>query len=448
MAIENTPIYDEVNKILAGTEAVSFKWECEILAGKNKVVPFNIETVDIVRDYNGSYSDDIQISMLIPEGDFNKLILPFLGAIEVVLKKTPIAFGAEQNNPNINIEVQRYRGVYLDKPSTHIKGATPDNVDVEGANLNGFKKVKFQLMDMVIEQLRGRIVGGLFKKTTTANVLRVLLGAESKKLDVTSEVSIKGVSMVDPSNTTVRSVIDVKPIPLIDLPLYLQSKCGGIYSADVGFYLQKGMWYIYPRLDITRFTKELKTLTIINVPSNKLPGVERTFRTTGNQVIVLCTGSLKHIDDSDTLQLNEGSGVRFTDANKIMDGFGKYEDGKYSVTRAENNSEFIAFDRPTGINKVMVSEKRITSNPFNEYAKLARRNCSHIFLVWENSNESLIYPGMPCKLIYEDNGIVKETEGIVNQAHHYMTGQSSSLIDSRYSFSTALTLLVANPKSQ
>jgi hypothetical protein len=449
MPIENTPIYDEVKKIIGGTEGVFFKWTCEFIAGSEIIVPFKLVSVDIVRNYNQDYSDDIQIKVMFTEGVFNKKIMPWLASLEIALKRSPIVVGEATANANQKAEVQRYRGIFLEEPTPYVKGATPDNIDTEGADLTGFKVVEFQLMDMVIEQLRGRSVGGIFKNAKAADVLRLLLGKESKKIDVPSEIAVKGVDMVEPSNTTVReTVIIPHGLPLIDLPDYLQVHCGGIYSAGMGFYLQRGMWYVFPEFDTTRFKKELKTLTVINVPPNKMPGVDHTYRTTGNQVIILSTGGFRHSDDSDNLQLNIGNGVRFTNADNVIDGYGKYENGKYSVDRTKNNSEFTAFDRPTGINKAMVSNVRITSNPFNEYSSLARRNCSHVMFVWENSNDSLIYPGMPCKLIYEDNDEVKETEGVVNQVHHYTTGRGSSMIDDRYQTQSTVIILIANPNAK
>lgn len=443
MAIENTPIIDEVRKVLASTEAAAWNWECEFISGSARVKPFRILSIDLVRNYNLNYGDEIQLSVLFPEGDFNTLIVPNLDGLEVTLKRSPIIVNDTTANKEKNSEVQRYRALMIDNPTPYLKGATPNNVDNAGANLNRFTTIYFQLLDRTIEQLRGISVGGIYHNTTNGEVLRTVLGRESKKINVANELAVKGVDMVAPNNTTVKQQIIIRHgIPLIDLPTYLQLECGGIYSAGMGYYLQRGIWYIYPEFDTTRFKKELKTLTIYNVPPNKFPNVEHTYRTTANQLIIIATGKLKHKDDSDNLMTNLGNGVRFTNADKVIENHGSFDNGKVTVSRVKNNSEFTAFTRATGLNQAPISDARITSNPFNEYSKLARRNCSHIQLVWENSDQSLIYPGMPCKLIYENDGGIAETEGVINQVHHFTTGEGSSLVNSRYVTHSTLTILI------
>lgn len=444
MAIENTLLYNEFKQIAnSGSKPIFALWTCEIYAGKEMVKPFRIKTIDINRNYDTEYSDIIVIETLIPEGTFNSKIRPFEDNLEIQLFKNPLGEVGTTPNQEVNTESQRYRATIIEDGTTVIKKATPDNLDIEGADLTNLKTVYFQLVDIVSEQLRMRTTGGIFIDAIPALVLRTILGKESKKVSGAGDQIVRGVDLVEPSNNKVyKHVIIPEGTRVVDLPKYIQEKCNGIYSSGIGYYLQKGLWYVYPLYDIERYPKTPKTLTILNIPEDKFPNIERTYRVTANQVIVLSTAGLKHFDDSESLQLNEGNGVRFTDASVVVEGFGKHKPGEYVVDRKVNNTEMMFERRKTGNNHTPVARDPISSNPFVEYSRLARRAVTHVQMVWENSNDSLIYPGMPAKIVYENNNEVEEIEGVVLRAQHFITGQGQSMVDSRHITQTVLTLII------
>lgn len=444
MAIENTLLYNEVLAIQAQTDFTYYNWTCNIIVGDKTISPFKLINVDMMRDYNHDYSDSIGIEVLLPMGVLHKDIMPFRTNIIVELIKTPVTPVSNGPDKDKVSETQKYRGTLKDYSSPNMKGATPNNVDWDAADLAGLLNVKMQLSDLAIEQIRLRSVGGVFKNCNPAKLLRLLLDKESKKISIPAEMAIKGVDLVEPSNAAVYNHIVIPDgISLVDLPVWMQVNGNGIYSSGMGYYLQKGMWYIYPEFDTTRFTKEPKTITILNIPPNKMPNVEKTYRITANQLIVISTGDLRHYDASEGPIMNEGNGVRFTNANNVVDGFGNFDNGKFTVSRTKNNSEFIGINRDSGINRAMVSDRRITSNPFNEYSKIAARNCEYVQCVWENSNESLIYPGMPAKIVYENNGNVEERMGKISYAQHFVSSQGQTMIENRQLTSSVLTIIIS-----
>jgi hypothetical protein len=441
--IEQTLIGEEIRLITGdGAKPIYNKWECDLLAGGVTLRADRVLDINIDRDYHGNYADVIIIDLLVPAGAFRTKIEPFDSTLEVLLWKMPYHENSPHGNTSAKVQTQRYRATIIEDGVHKLKTATPDNYSSSGADLSGFTMIHLQLMDSAIEQLRMKTVGGIFRDEVPANVLRNVLGSESVGLQSSGE-GIRGVDLVEPSNKTPSPhLIIPHGTPLVQLADYIQAWCGGIYSTGMGCYLQKGLWYLYPEADLTRFNKPHKSLTLINVPSNRLPSIERTYRETPNQVIVLGTGDIKHFDNVEKVALNEGNGVRFTDGSKIMSGFGTYKNGEYVIERGTNTSEFLANERETGLQKVGTSPARITTNAFNEYSKLAFRQVTYVQMEWQNSNDSLIYPGMPVKLVYESKGIVKSTMGVMFRAQHFITGDGNTMVNSNHRCTSILTVLI------
>jgi hypothetical protein len=160
-------------------------------------------------------------------------------------------------------------------------------------------------------------------------------------------------------------------------------------------------------------------LTIINIPPRRLPGIERTYRKDGDNLVVITTGDTKFSDLSNLAQLNSGNGVRFADASKMVDDFVTVKGNKAVAQRGKTNTEVVTDTRPNGINYVTTALRQINANPYVEFSALAARQGSGISLVWENADRNLLYPGMPTKVMYLDGGAIKELEGVLLGVHEY-----------------------------
>src|SRR5690606_26516794 len=122
-----------------------------------------------------------------------------------------------------------------------------------------------------------------------------------------------------------------------------------------------------------------------------------------------------------------GNGARFLDQQNIIEGYGKWiKDGLYKVSRTDNNHEFFGQQRKNSLNYAPVTQERSSSNPYNEYTMLARREGKHIQFVWENAIDYGIFPGMPCKFVYEQNNALAEVEGVVLDVEYHYVSQSAN----------------------
>ena len=444
---EDSILTEEISGIIESNQQLpQVQWICTIHAGDTDIPTYAVLNLDILRLYDQQYGDEIRIRVDIDDRHFPTHIYPNKDSLEVTLLRRPVKGEDYQDDVFRPIEERRFRAVLIDQGDPSIGDSQNRFSRTQREGTETIETIEFQLLDLALEKLRFKTTGTIMVNTTPANALRTLLGAASERLNVDAEASIRGVDLVPPSQEKVRDhVIIPHGTKVIDLPTYIQTYCGGIYGTGIGQYLQKGIWYIYPEFNTERFEREEKTLTVINVPENIMPGIEKTYRYTDNQVIIACTGEVKFRDDSEALLLNEGSGYRFVDADKVIDHFSVTENNKTHVKRKDNIREFVSEIRNAGSKNVLFSPERITQNRLNQYSRLARRSGSYLQVDWENSDESLIYPGMPVKFLYVLEGEVMELHGVVVQAQHFYMKMNQGSVVSKHKSESALTLFVRRP---
>lgn len=451
MELRESPLWQEIKSIAFDSKEppAIFAWRAEFLANKKKIVPFKVVSMEIFRDFRGAYGDEIILECMIPAGDFVYDIYPYRQDLLVNLTKQGAQRSTDTAAGEPDIEAQELRATLMDDYSVTVEGLLNVAHSKQALNTVDILTVKFQLLDKALERVRLHDCGGLFRDTKVSDVLQYILTSISNELDLDETNVIKGVEMVDSPNVDpYKHIVIPHGTKFPDVPVFLQKKVGGLYPTGMGLYLFKQHWYVYPLYDLTRFDNTTKTLTLINVPTNQLPHVERTFRTTANQVIALVTGDVKHSDKSEAAMLNQGNGVRYLDARRVIDGFADTSQGenKATVMRAENNNEFVTEQRESGLNNVVTSNAGVTANKFGELSKLASRAGAQLQCLWQNSDMSLVYPGMPVKYMYIKDDRIHELKGVVLGAQHYVQTYGKGITESRHICETALHLFVEREK--
>jgi hypothetical protein len=308
---------------------------------------------------------------------------------------------------------ETYRGYVIGAKDIKL---TPDREQgtSEDLDVGGPVIVRFQLASKALEQLRLTIQGGIYRSKIPGNVLRMIFDSVSASIKVDSSQVIDGVDMVEPDNKNVREHLLVPHGKmLIEMPRIFQDKLGGVYNSDIAFFLQGKHWYIWPKYGLERDEKTKQVLTIFDIPSNQFPGVERTYRETPGQVIILSTGKSSNSDPSESLDLNLGNGVRFTDAKSILKGMVEVVDGIAVARRGASSSEFLDGVRDTGFNFAPMSSDRISSNPHKQASQLAPRKGMLFEFTWENANPFLLFPGMKVKIFTPRDGVLEERVGVL-----------------------------------
>lgn len=122
-------------------------------------------------------------------------------------------------------------------------------------------------------------VGGVWRDVTMEDFLKTTRTNYAQSAVVDAANKMQGIDIVTPDNQAKRDHIVVPHgTRLLDLPDYVQHKCGGVYSTGLGSYLRDRHWYLYPLLDYARAAKGEDLVTILVVPLKKFSGTARTYR--------------------------------------------------------------------------------------------------------------------------------------------------------------------------
>lgn len=444
MAIEDTSLWNEVHSVLLDTaKPVHFFWTCDFLANGVLIPAVKVLSKDNERLYDVNFADALQLEVAIGLGTYSRRIFPYRENLRVVLTRMPIG---ESGNLTVLDEptvVQSYRAIPMNTNNQILEGNHPIVQKEESADISNIIQVKLQLMDDGIEQIRLARTGGVFHQQIPGKLIETLLTDLRSQLPVDQENTVYGVQLTEPDNTTPRETITLKHgTRLVDVPFMLQKDHGGVYNAGIGCYFQNNIWYVSSLFNTTRFDDTPNTVTIINVPPQKLPGIERTYRTTGRQTIILATGDTSHHDTSEHQQLNDGNGVRFNSGDRFYEGFSSTAGNKTTIARARNANEFQTTQRATGINNLELASSTFTSNNYFEVSKLAERDGAYVQLMWEHSESGLLKPFQPVRLLYLQNDQVVETFGVLLRVHEYTHQVEPGLTNRRHRSNSALTLFI------
>ncbi|MCB1712698.1 MAG: hypothetical protein KDH96_09565, partial [Candidatus Riesia sp.] len=163
---------------------------------------------------------------------------------------------------------------------------------------------------------------------------------------------------------------------------------------------------------------------------------------TPNQVLLLATGESKHIELSESQQLNKGNGIIFMDATKAFEEWGVVEDNKFIVDKSKNVTQATIAKREDGNDFLRQTDTKFTSNPLFEYSKLASRFGDVIQHTWENANPDLLYPGMPVRNMYISNNQAKELYGVLIGVKVLNSSDTKGMVNRIFTNKCVLTVFI------
>lgn len=441
--LEHSALMNAVREVTdSPTPIRAYNYSCVIrLPGGQEVTPIRLVSQDISQDFLKTYADDTYLTMVFGVGTYSKHIYANKERLTVIVTREVLGdSNAVMDEP---ILTREYKGVLSE--SQDVAAASGSGVldNVEIADAANVAMVRIQLIDRVTEWLRSVSVGGTFRKVAPYEVLQTLVSLKTQEVPRELMGEIGTVDIVPPSNNTKRDhVVIPHPTPLVELADYLQERCGGIYSTGLGFYLQAGNWYVWPALDTRRFDRSPQGLTVINVPENKMPSIERTWLQKTNQLIVLSTGQTDISDSSDKVKVDKGIGIRFNDAKNLLDSFVSTAGNIAKAARGRNVTEVLIDEAVDGLAHVTRSVNKVSSNLFAELSMTATRKGNNVTATWENSDPTLLYPGMPVRFMYEFENQLRTRHGVLVGAQHYIAMEGKGGSSRRYKSNSALMLFL------
>jgi len=447
MALDDTSLMNEMNTILkSGARPVHYVWTAQITTPNGTLAPFKVLSIDIMRDYVNNISDELFVELAMGYGTYHHQVIPYANALTCVLTRTPVNEGTTVQDLSSDIETQSLLCTPIVIAAAAVENNNTFDTNQTAGDLVTIQKFTFQLQDQALKQTRLQSTGTVLKHLTAGDAIQYMVTKIAKNLtglDVYHQ--IKGVDMIPADNTQVyANIVLPHGTPGTEVPFYIAHHYGMPYAAGFGAYLQKSVWYLYPLYDLTRYDAAARSLTVINIPNSWYPTLDRTFRRTYNQLIVLATSGADFKDPSDHRQQNQGNGTRFASADKVLNSFADVKNNKATARRVVNATELLGQKRPDGLNHIVTGSagQTVTANPFKEISAVASRMGSYITVVWENSDPGAIFPGMPCRFLYEVSGKVFELKGQVIRSQTQIQPMQPGLFPSAHRNNTALTLFV------
>lgn len=444
--IESTPLWADVESVIYdGPRVVKFDYAALVHTQDNDFNIFKILHIEETSDYQSDIGPSMKILFQIGLGDYVYKLYPFRDNLEITIKKIP---QGERGGTiqDADIETRRYKANLIVGKNPQITGERLANQSYTDLNTSHIQEVYMELLDRNFETVRTKTFpGGSIRNKKAKDTIFSLLMGVSKLVLVDGKPPVDGIDLVEPDNN--------EPIPNLFLetgmraayiPTYLQNEVLGVYSTGLGTFFQrykeKYYWYVYPLYKPSRFDEDVDRLVIYAVPEERMPGVDRTFRTEGKVTYIVLTGSKTYVDNGKISDLNAGVGFRMPDANAMMKKPILVTEEGPKGDRARLNTEVAGRERKDG--NIFAPVLAPSANPFKQYSEVARRQLARVDLVWENSNSELIYPGMPCKYVFMDKDEYKERRGVVigRKAVHQIVGKP--LLSNSYRTSTQLAIML------
>lgn len=430
-AFEDTLLYPDVEEIIySGKKKVLFDFKAMVHTEVEEFEIWNLESLDIVRDYVYRVGDQVRIIFQLPLGDYINRLYPYRDNLEVTVKRITLEEHSNERMKNEKIIKTRYKAVFLVKENPPVPSTELDSVDAFSLNTMEMARVTLELYDRSLEPLRVKTVSGVVKDEKYEDVIRALVGGGSLKVLVDGKPSIDGIDIVEPDNKEKRKfTVFPDGTLLTSIPTFLQEREGGVYDGGIGTYLQvykeKKFWFVYPLFDIRRYDKEEAKVIFYEVPHQRFPQIERTFNQDGEVIKIACTGQKKYEDTGEVSYMNQGSGYRMPDARAYMAKPVEMTADGPKGNRKRVFHEVVTKDRTDNLNFAPILKTGPSMNPFAQRARVLARTMASVNVVWENSDHELIYPGMPCKYTFLSQDKVKSLKGSILRAHTLITKQGN-----------------------
>lgn len=453
MEIRDSSLYEDIIKI-ASVPPVhpEFMWAVTLFTPDGELILDDVKSLTIKRDYVATFSDESLINFDIGIGTFVNRVYPFKHNLTIELVRQPIIRGTDSTlDAGEYATKEIYRAILVDQTSFALLASSDMTNDIEKGDRSKRIPVSMQLVEPLLDKLRTKTISGIYAGTWS-DILKACCRAklllEPWEKDVDLELvrarqqhELAGVDVREPDNVKDPKQLLI-PIGtrLVKLPDYCQKRYG-LYNHSLGSYIERGEWYIWGLHNTDLYADSERTITIALLDTNSVPATDNSFSIEEKHVKILATGDIKHLDNTETYLQNLGNGVRYQDANKLMDIYAKTEAGVTSISRAQNVREYLVEAREDQLNWVPYAD-RLTSNHHKELSELNERRGAIVSVQWQNSDPDVLRPGMPAKLLYSGKDGVRSLEGILIGSQHAYSKDTQNFTDTRVRCNSALTLWV------
>ncbi len=419
------------------------------------IEPVRVERVFFQRDYSAAFAEKINLVLTFKRGEA-------LNHIKANKETLTVSFWLEGGLKPIVYE--KIRAIPLVHGDEGKATGDPGIVNTQDLDQFDLEPIVFECGDIKYEQWKRQNFLSYPMDTTLKNAIETLYCPQRyTKWDQPPTHNVPtpqavyertygggiGVDVVEPQNPNKYDVVFIpKEIKFHRLIPFLQ-EAYGLYSEGAGRFHQDGLWFVYPVFNTSRYDREEQTLTVINIPSDRLPSVEANFSIKDKNLFVLATDEVQVNDDTWLRTLAEGDGVRYLNATRVMDDFAIRKGGKVKFQQADNVVSRSVNPRPDNYNDFITETAKggARANHYAAFSQLAHKRGSVINVMWRYGDAALLYPGQPSAFLYAEGDTVKKLTGTLLGVNiNYQNNNPRALEDITYNRDVMLTLFVGEPE--
>ena len=354
------------------------------------------------------------ITLTIGRGDFLFRIYPYRSNLEITVKTKFLFTSGEEDESKTYTE--RFKAVYSTGFNPSPQMDNDSNRKIEELNTQGNIDLEFELQERFEEAYRIVTVDGAYIEQTTQTLLEATAPYRLNLVKPDNKPVVEAFYVVEPHNKRpYKNLIVPRGLLVRDFPGWLQEKGQGVYNQGIGNFIQtwndKPTWFVYPLYDPKRFDEEdVEKLVIYFAPQDRFMGIEYTHRTEGKVTYIVTTTTPPSSDNGNNSDLDRGIGFRHSSVEAMMTKPADLTKGVIADFR-KTNTEVIHNDRPDQLNFSRVVGSK--HNTFLETSRVLKNQTNHIDITWDYGDPNLIYPGMPCKCVFMNQGVYEEKFGTV-----------------------------------
>lgn len=454
--VKNKAIWSDIEDILypskdEGPRDGSYSYKLIIHTPGSDLEVMKLEALDINRDYVKNVSEFALVRCYLPLGVYLQKLAQYRELIEVSIYKIPISastFGVRMDKKRI---VKRYRAIFRSDLNALDSGNEFSTLGSFSKDLTGLAKVYLELHSRQFEIIRVKTTSCTLEKKTYEDILRGVITAETDKILIDGKPSLDCMDIVKPDNKEPNKITIVPSLtPIVNLPTYLQEQMNGVYAYGIGSFIQhyreKNTWFVYPLYRVDRFKDDIHRAIFYSLPSNIYSGIDRTYVENGKLLKVAVSGHKSYKDNAELGMVNDGLGIRMTDHSVMMKKPWEIDadKGPKGISSKLNN-EFIVKNKSDGVNFARYRRSDTHSNPFFEASRTAYHQTAQVDLEWQNGDIDLLYPGMPIKYVFIEEGVRREVNGTLLSAYSVTSNQGQTVGINGHFMTTVGVSIVVEP---
>ncbi len=411
---------------------------------------YKYDTVDIDRDFVKNVSEFVMVRCYLTMGVYLQKIAQYREILEASLYKIPVTASDGRVRTDKQRVVKRYRAIFRTDLNKIDSATDAGMLSPFTKDLTGLPRIFLELHSRQFEVLRIKTTSGTYKKKSYEDLLRAVITDECNKVKVDGKPAIDAIDIYPPDNERPNDLTIVPNLtPIVSFPTFLQEQMNGVYVHAIGNFFQhyrgKNTWFIYPLYKLDRFNEDVYKAIFYSLPGPIYSGIDRTYIENGKILKIAVSSQKTYRDNAELDMVNGGIGLRMTEQSAMMKKPWEINEprGPKGISHKLNN-EFIVKDRRDGLNYAKRRMNDSVSNPFYEASRIAFYQTAQVDLEWQNGDIDLLYPCMPIKYVFIEEGVRREINGVLLSAYSITANQSETVGASGH-FMTSVMISIAVP---